>query len=57
MTKITFILLVLPPPKGFLDFTRREFKVLEIEGVQHNISIMSGNNTGENVTRINSILF
>ena len=31
--------------------------MLEIEGVEHNTSIMSGNNTGENITQINSILF
>lgn len=36
--------------EGLLGFTRREFKVLEIEGVEHKMSIISGNNTGENVT-------
>lgn len=34
--------------EGFLGFTRQEFKPLEIE--EHDMSSMSGNNTGENFT-------
>lgn len=41
--------------EGFLGFTRQELKPLEIE--EHDMSSMSGNNTGENFTWINSTLF